>query len=370
MGSPSFAARLRRVSGLIRTAAQRYGTSRLALLRRLAAIYWQRGIRPVEAIEAGLGAPSITKEVLAGCFAKDKLMALQDRLNPRELLCLTEDKAIFSPLCSGLGVPVPALFAVVGRDGGWASPGAPLAGQAECERYLADDAPSDFVVKPAAGVYGEGVSALRRVDGGFVDHAGRARTAAELCDRLFKDPQYDRFVVQERLTNHSDIERLTGCAYLQTVRVVTLVDRQGEVRFLNHWWKLIGGDSPSDNYCYGRSGNFVANISFETGALGPAMRPSPDGVGSQAVDVHPRTGAALVGYRLPEWDALLRLARRCALLFQPLRTVGWDIGITPRGPVVVEGNCWWDPVTFIVVGPQAPGVGLHPMVASSSLLWQ
>lgn len=340
------------------------------MLRRLVAIYWQRGLRPVEAIEAGLGDPSVTKEALAGCFSKAAFVAWQDGLNPQGLTCLTEDKSIFYALCAGLGVPVPASYAVIGRRGGWTVGGVPLAGKTASVRYLEETAPDEFVVKPSAGVYGDGVAVLRRAPGGFVDHKGRARSATELCETLFTDPKYDRFIIQERLTNHPDIEKLTGCAYLQTVRIATLVDGQGAALVLDTEWKLIVGDLPSDNYDYGRTGNLFANIAPETGVLGPALTLSADGVGSQSFDLHPRTGAALVGYRLPQWDELLALARRCALLFQPLRTVGWDIGLTPRGPVVVEGNRWWDPPTPNIAGPQAPGVAVHPMVAASSLLWQ
>jgi hypothetical protein len=370
MVGSSFAGRLRRFSELSRSASGRYGMSRFALAMRLLRIYRRSGIRPVEAIENGLLDPTLSEEMLAGCFGKTQLLELQDRLNPRELTCLTEDKAIFYPLCSGLGVPVPALFAVIGRGGGWTTGGVPLADQAACLRYLYEGAPDEFVVKPAAGVYGEGVGVLRRDAGGFVDHAGRVLATAEFCEKMFRDPKYDRFILQERLKNHPDLEQLTGSAYLQTVRIATLVDRRGDARVIYAEWKLIAGDLPTDNYSFGRSGNYLANIALETGALGPAMTLAPDGVGSRVAEVHPRTGRSLVGYRLPGWDDLVALARRCALLFQPLRTVGWDIGVTARGPVVIEGNRWWDPPTSNIVGPQAPGVALHPIAASADLLWQ
>jgi hypothetical protein len=371
MNSETFAARLRRVDKLTRAAARRYGTSRLGLAARLGGHYFRRGIRPVEAIEAGLADPSLSEEALAGCFGKQRLMDLQDRLNPRELIGVTEDKAIFYPLCEALHVPSPALYAVIGRRGAWSADGRPLSGREDCERFLDEKAPDEFVVKPAAGVYGEGVSVLRRAAaGGFTNHAGRSLSAADLCASIFADRKYERFVVQERLTNHPAIVTQTGCAYLQTVRVATLVDREGVPRVLYAEWKIIGGDSPSDNFSYGRTGNFTANVALDTGALGPAMTLAKDGVGSQAIAAHPRTGAAFVGFRLPDWDALLALARRCALLFMPLRTVGWDMGLTPRGPMVVEGNRWWDPPTSSVAGPAAPGVALHPLSANASLLWR
>lgn len=370
MNREGLVARLRRVNRLTRAAAERYQMSRFAILVRLYDHYRLRGIRPVEAIEAGIADPSLTERDLAGCFGKQKMVALQDRLNPLDLIGITEDKGFFYPYCQALGIPVPALHAMIGRGGSWSADGVPLVGLAGAARFLAEKAPAEFVVKPAAGVYGEGVAVFRRDDDRFVDHAGRSVSAAELCQARFDDPKYDRFLVQERLTNHPEIVALTGREYLQTVRIATVVDRQGAPHVLYAEWKLIGGDSPTDNYHFGESGNFTANLDIETGALGPAMTLAADRVGSRVVSTHPRTGANLVGVRLPAWPELLALVRRCAVLFLPLRTVGWDVGLTPRGPVVVEGNRWWDPPTSSIAGPPAPGVVLHPLSASAALLWQ
>ena len=47
-------------------------------------------------------------------------------------------------------------------------------------------------------------------------------------------------------------------------------------------------------------------------------------------------------------DSLARgLVERSALLFQPMRTLGWDVAVTPRGPVVIEANNWWAPFTAL-----------------------
>jgi len=43
------------------------------------------------------------------------------------------------------------------------------------------------------------------------------------------------------------------------------------------------------------------------------------------------------------WEEVLDLARSSARAFAPVRTVGWDVAVTPSGPVLVEGNFWYDP---------------------------
>lgn len=350
-----------------RVAAGRYGVSRGAIALRLLELYRSHGFRPGEALDCGLADPSVTDGLLAGCFTKAELMELQDRINPRELASVTEDKAIFYPFCEALGIPIPATYGVVARQGGWIRGGVPVVDRAGWLRAFSE-LPAAFIAKPAMGVYGEAITSWSRLQGGFVDHEGARRTAEELYDTLSTHPKYDRFVLQERLENHPEIVRVTGCSFLQTVRIATYVDPSGRADVLYAEWKLIVGNLVSDNFLHGRSGNLVANVARETGMLGPARQFSPDELGAVTVAKHPSTGMELEGLRLPDWERLLSLALRCARLFLPLRTVGWDIALTPHGPVIVEGNRWWDPPNDSVIGPGAPGVAQHEMIAAAARL--
>jgi hypothetical protein len=55
------------------------------------------------------------------------------------------------------------------------------------------------------------------------------------------------------------------------------------------------------------------------------------------------TGADLVGVAVPLWREARALAERASRLFLPMRTIGWDVAVTPDGPVLIEGNARWDP---------------------------
>ena len=100
-----------------RAAARGYGTSLLFLLRRGLGLVRRRGFRLREALREGLLDPSLPEGVLAACIGKTALISLQKSVNPPQRECLTEDKSLFYPYCSGLGLPVPALYAVLGRQG-------------------------------------------------------------------------------------------------------------------------------------------------------------------------------------------------------------------------------------------------------------
>jgi hypothetical protein len=49
------------------------------------------------------------------------------------------------------------------------------------------------------------------------------------------------------------------------------------------------------------------------------------------------------GFAIPLWAEACALVERAALAFLPLRTIGWDVAVTPRGALLIEGNVTWDP---------------------------
>jgi hypothetical protein len=362
--------RLARVDRHVAAAAQRYGMSRLALGLRLYVLQKTQGFRPVEALELGLANPAVPTATLAGCIVKKELLAIQDRLNPPALTCLTEDKSIFYPLCEAYGIPVPQTYAIVSQGTGWLRGGRPLSGREASIEALSQALPTTFICKPSSGVYGEDVTAWTRVGDGLVDHDSRHLTFAQFYDALGSNPRYDRFVVQERLSNHPEILRLTATTGLQTLRLVTLVDSDGQIHMTDGALKLILGDQVIDNLRHGTTGNIFAPLGILRGQLTEAMAPSPDGVGWVCLRKHPVTGLELPGFQLPDWTATLDLVARCARLFLPLRTIGWDIALTPRGPIVIEANRWWDPPNDMLLSPALDEAQRREMIAVSALLRQ
>jgi hypothetical protein len=69
---------------------------------------------------------------------------------------------------------------------------------------------------------------------------------------------------------------------------------------------------------------------------------------------HPKTGAPFADFQLPHWQEARKLAEHAAVLFLPLRTIGWDLALTDDGPLLLQGNAEWDPVNHLVMhaGPE------------------
>ena len=125
-------------------------------------------------------------------------------------------------------------------------------------------------------------------------------------------------------------------------RVVTLVEPSGEVSVLYADFRVALMAGPTDDFRGGRSGNGLSSVGLEDGVLGPLRLPRPDRCGFTLSRSVPG-GAAIEGVRLPDWAEALALARTAAIPMLPARTIGWDIALTPGGPVVLEANMFYWP---------------------------
>jgi hypothetical protein len=100
-----------------------------------------------------------------------------------------------------------------------------------------------------------------------------------------------------------------------------------------------------DQLVYGALGCWVDP---DTGALGPGRARTSN----VDISVIPDTDRSFVGYRLPCWAQVKDVALRAAAAFPWARAIGWDIAISDRGPVLLEGNQRWSPSLVQLPAPR------------------
>lgn len=54
--------------------------------------------------------------------------------------------------------------------------------------------------------------------------------------------------------------------------------------------------------------------------------------------VHPDTGVALTGFKVPDWEQACEIVRNLATMVDGLRYIGWDLAHTDKGWILVEAN--------------------------------
>lgn len=229
------------------------------------------------------------------------------------------NKKIFADYCAQKGVAcVPYLLYLDGCEGA----GDPLP---DC----------DLFVKPASGRGGRGAERWDLVRSGrFSGPGGEELDAGELFSRLSERARQRPQLVQKRLSAHPEIADLTSGA-LTTVRVSTCLDEGGEPEVVGAVLRMaIGSNRTVDNL---HAGGIAAGVDLEKGSLSAASN-----LGMDArlgwLERHPDTGAEIVGRTLPHWHEIRALAIEAHRAFDDRVVVGWDIGVTDKGPLVVEGN--------------------------------
>ncbi|HEY0269467.1 MAG TPA: sugar-transfer associated ATP-grasp domain-containing protein [Sphingomonas sp.] len=218
--------------------------------------------------------------------------------------CALADKARFAARCRAADLPHPATIALVSG------------GQVE---WLAEPDGGELVAKPTDGEGGDGVRMLGPV-------ADRAALAAVL------GTPRGIVVVQPRVAVHPALADV-ALAALPTVRIVTILDERGAPEVVSATVRLPS--DPAAHVDNMKAGGLLAPVDLAEGMLGLACK----GYGGGDYRDHPVTGAAIVGRRLPDWAASKALAVRAhAEAFADYAMIGWDIAMTPGGPLLIEGN--------------------------------
>lgn len=267
---------------------------------------------------------------------------LQLQLNAAEYRHLADDKLAFYRHCRERDVPTPEVLAVVGGQAR-ASEGEPrqVARADEMRRFLERLAPRDLVFKVADGTRGAGFRVARWDGQTLHDLASGVTLAPEvLFDQLLATGAM--YLVQERLRAHPALAPVMAGDALGTVRIVSFVTRDGDVVLPWSYIRLPVSGSVSDNFAHGESGNLVASVDIDTGTLGVAFGRRRGRTLLERFEAHPETGATIVGYLVPCWEELKQLCVQTARKFPGLRTVGWDIAITPDSLFVIEANKTYD----------------------------
>lgn len=254
------------------------------------------------------------------------------------------DKLLFFHYSRAAALPVIPVVAVA-RDG-----------QVSFEQgsTVEELAAQDLFIKPVRASGGSGASRLTYLgDSRWRLPSGQTRARAELVRYLARLSCTRPVLLQPRLVNHPTLRDLNNDA-LATVRVLTCLDETETPEVIGAVFRMaIGANRTVDNL---HAGGIAAAVDLESGRLGRATN-----LGSDAalgwISIHPQSGAMIEGRALPEWRAVLELARQAHRAFADHLLVGWDIAVTPDSLALVEGNSGPDLDIMQRVSRKPMGVG-------------
>lgn len=190
-----------------------------------------------------------------------------------------------------------------------------------------------LVIKPISGYGGRGILFLTHDQSGLVVN-GERRTLEEVVAAV---RQLDSHLV----TEHVEPAPYAAALYpgsVNTLRLLTLWDPDADEPFVAAAAQRIGSSrsEPVDNFESGLGG-LSAAIDLELGRLGPAAALDPTGSVGR-FSVHPETGVRVEGVVVPHWRQICRATLELAAALPQYPYVGWDLVVSERGPVFLEGN--------------------------------
>jgi hypothetical protein len=245
---------------------------------------------------------------------------------PYNYVCVLRDKFLFSQFLQSLGVPTPRNLALLDRaTATWldTKQRVPLV-------RLTNSVTSRWegFCKPIDGTHGQGAFPL------CIEEGRISTNGVELSsDQLIKMID-GRFLFQERIQQHPAMSALHP-ASVNTVRIITFF-RNGKPTVFCASARMGTGGRAVDNWS---AGGLTIGVDAQTGEFQSEAFFKP-GYGGRIAQ-HPDTGVVFEGLRVPHFQEAVQLVLQLHEYLPQIHSIGWDIAISTRGPVVIEGNDDW-----------------------------
>jgi len=123
---------------------------------------------------------------------------------------------------------------------------------------------------------------------------------------------------------------------VNSIRVISILRPDGRVELLRSMLRMSSDRSPVDNFS---TGGIVVGIDLDTGKLNrEGFSKPPYGT---LVKKHPVTGTVFEGFQIPYWEEIKDITGKAQKVFHHMASIGWDVAIGTKGPVIIEGNQAW-----------------------------
>lgn len=177
------------------------------------------------------------------------------------------------------------------------------------------------IVKPLSDYGGHGVERICKNKPCATD------MIAELNQKIASGRDY---IIEEVIENCENLKKLAPSS-LNTVRLVTVIDKQGELHIIAALLRMGNGLSLTDNY---HDGGMACVIDLDTMKL----RGNAFGMNCVVYESHPYSDIHFDGYPVPEVKLCVDSLGEIVSVEPESRYVGWDFAITPVGVELLEGN--------------------------------
>lgn len=249
-----------------------------------------------------------------------------NRKKPLNYICLLRDKTLFSAVGKVWGVPV--IKELARFSGGR---------MVESEYSSIQDLIKEYnhlFIKPVDGQKGEDIFSLDYKDGELMSN-GKLIQIDVFVNNIQQLSNQKDFIVQEKIQQHPLVSALHKSS-VNTLRVVTInhlhSPNPDDVILVGSELRVGCGNSCTDNISAG-------GIKIEVDNKGKLCKYGYYRMphGTKTVK-HPDSGIVFENYSLPYYSEIIELCKGFHAKLKGIHLIGWDVAITDKGPVFIEGN--------------------------------
>lgn len=190
-----------------------------------------------------------------------------------------------------------------------------------------------IIAKPIDGTHGDGIMKIKPDKGTY-------KKLIKGESRLIED-----YIIQDK-----GMDKLNPSS-INTLRIVTLYD-QG-VSSIVCTYLRVGNHKIVDNF---NNGGMVVPINTDTGII---EYKAIDKAGN-VYEKHPETGTKFIGFKIPQFEEAKKMCMEASKVIPEVGYVGWDVGISNKGPCLIEGNDYPGHDIYNLPIHRTNGIGVYP----------
>ncbi len=188
------------------------------------------------------------------------------------------------------------------------------------EKVINEEKIVNIFCKPIDGCKGENIFVIDK------------NTHRKIADNWINLVFSKEFIFQELILQHKVLNKINYSS-INTLRIVTNKNEKNEVEILSGFLRVGRKGAIIDN---AHAGGIVVPFNKETGKMCAEGLQLIDN-GGGIFYKHPDTGIIFDDLQIPNYIQVKKLVAKASSLFK-FPFLGWDVALTPNGPIIVEAN--------------------------------
>lgn len=135
-------------------------------------------------------------------------------------------------------------------------------------------------------------------------------------------------ILEEWIVQHESVSKIYKNA-VNCLRVITILENN-KCNIVSAYLAMANANEIANL----ATGDLVSYIDLDNGTLNT----DASNFSGKVFKEHPVSHVKIKGFQIPYWEEVCSMLKEASKVVPQVRYIGWDIAITPDGPLIIEGN--------------------------------